>query len=127
LQLSPDSSDEASSEIVLENYPVVDLPLEPRPVTPKTASMRLAILLFRGLFAFVAVVIITMIVSMRGGELIDFSCKTTTTRTGGSMLLMHAGGGHKTSETTYETVIREFHVPLPAALGRLLVDTSRCS
>jgi hypothetical protein len=121
LQLHPDSSDEASSEIVLENYLVVDLPLEPRAITPKMASMHLAILLFVGLLVFVGVVIIVMPTSKSGGELLGFECsKIIVGHSGGSMLLLHVGGPRPIYGTKYEVMIRDFHIPLPAALGGCL-------
>jgi hypothetical protein len=106
---------------------VVDLPIEPRALTPKTASMRLAILLFRGLLVFVGVVIITITISKRGGEPLGFDCnKIIIGHTGSGLLLRHVGGSQPIYRIKYEIVIRDFHIPLPAALGRILVDGSRC-
>jgi hypothetical protein len=106
---------------------VVDLPVEARAVPPKTASARLAILLFLGLLVFVGVVIITMRTSKGGGELLGIECNDTIVGyAGGSMLLMGVGGRHPIYEPKYEIVIREFHIPLPAALVRIFVQGSRC-
>jgi hypothetical protein len=87
------------------------------PVTPKTASMRLAILLFRGLLVFVAVVIITMTIS-KSGDLPDVECKIGVVgHTTGSMMMMGAGGPRPIYRPIYEYVVKDFfRVPLPAAV-----------
>jgi hypothetical protein len=99
-----------------------DLPNEPRPVTPKTASMRLAIFLFRGLLAFVGVVIITMILS-KTGELPDIQCNIVAVgKTGGSMMMMGVGGSHPILGPIYELVVRNvIRVPLPAAWMNMIM------
>jgi hypothetical protein len=109
--------DGAISELLLEKLPVVDLPVEPRAVTPKTASMRLAILLFRGLLVFVGVVIITMTLS-KSGELPDVQCKIGVVgKTTHSMLLLHTGGPSPIYGPIYEFVVKDIiRVPLPAAV-----------
>ena len=90
--------------------------------------MRLAIVLFLGLLVFVGVVIIAMPMSKGGGEPLGFECnKIIVGHTGGGMLLRGVGGGGPIYGTKYEFVIRDFHIPLPAALGSMFVDGSRCN
>jgi hypothetical protein len=116
-----------TQRIALEQLPVVDLPLEPRAVTPQTASRRMAILLFRGLLVFVGVVIITMTVSKGGLKLPDIECNDIVVgHTPNMMMLMGVGSSHPVYEPKYEIVIRDFHVPLPTALVRIFVQGSRC-
>jgi hypothetical protein len=106
---------------------VVDLPVEARVVPPKTASTRLAILLLLGLLSFVGVVIITMPVSKGGGEPIGIECNDMIVGYApGSRMMMGVGGPHPIHEQKYEFVIRDFHIPLPAALVKIFVDGSRC-
>jgi hypothetical protein len=106
---------------------MVDLSLEPRLPAPMKASRRIAILLFVGLLSLVAVIIITMAISKRGGELLGMECNNAIVGyTGGHMTLTGAGGHSPIHEIKYDFVIREFRIPLPAALGRILVDGSRC-
>lgn len=107
-----------SSEIVSENLLVVDLPLERRPLTPKTALMRLAILLFRGLLVFVGVVIITMTLS-KSGDLPDVECKIGVFghTTSSMMMMMGAGGPRPIYRPIYEYVVKDvFRIPLPAVV-----------
>jgi hypothetical protein len=79
--------------------------------------MRLAILLFRGLFVFVCVVIITMTLS-KSGYLPDVQCKIGVVgKTTHSMMLMGAGGPGPIYGPIYEYVAKDiFRVPLPAAV-----------
>jgi hypothetical protein len=115
--MRPDSIDDRSSKSFLENYFMVDLPNEPRPVTPKTASIRLAILLFRRLIIFVAVVIITITLS-KHGDLPDIQCKIGVVgQAPGNMMMTGAGGPHPIYGPIYEYVIENIiRVPLPTAL-----------
>jgi hypothetical protein len=65
--------------------------------------------------------------SKGGGELLDIECSNVIIgHTANMRMLMGVGSSRPIYETKYETVIRDFHIPLPAALGRLLVDGSRC-
>jgi hypothetical protein len=106
---------------------MVDLPVEPRAVTPKTASIRLAILLFCGLLVFVGVVIITMTISKGVGEPLGIECRNVIVGYApGMRMLMGVGGPRPIHKTKYEIVVRDFHIPLPAALGEILVGSSRC-
>jgi hypothetical protein len=104
---------------------VVDLPLEPRATPPKTALMRLVVLLFLGLLIFVAVIAIPMTKS-KSGDLPDVECNIVVVgHTPDMRMLMGVGSSHPILRPMYEFVIKNvIRVPLPAALMSMFMPCS---
>jgi len=104
---------------------VVDFPVDAGAITPKQASKRLAILLRLGLFAFAAVIIITMFTSAGGVKIPAIECSNVIVGHNSGLTLLGVAGG-PIYEARYEIMIRDIHIPVPPALTKMVVKGSRC-